>query len=240
MLRIYLCDDEDFFLNETKKFILTFGKNKNIDIDVEVFKSGQDLIKDYGEDGEVDAVFLDVNMPDMDGLETAKSLRDMSCDSAIVFITQFISYALEGYRVRAARYILKSDTQFEDSLNEALTYIISEKTMLEKRIEFPFAEGKRFVHLSKIIYIESQLHNLIFHLEDGSELNMRGKLSSLEADFKDHYFLRIHQSYLINLTFVDSISYCLLKLKNGDELPIPKVRYRGVKDMYLKYKGEVL
>ncbi|NLM06548.1 MAG: response regulator transcription factor [Tissierellia bacterium] len=240
MLKIYLCDDEDFFLDEIKKLILAFGKNKNIDIDVEAFKSGQDLISAYGKDEEVDAVFLDVDMPDMDGLETAKSLRDMAYESAIVFITQFISYALEGYRVRAVRYILKSDTQFEDSLNEALTYIINEKTRLEKRIELPFTDGKRFIYLSKITYIESRLHNLIFHLEDGSELNMRGKLSSLEADFKDHYFLRIHQSYLVNLAFVDSISYCSLKLKNGDELPIPKARYRDVKDMYLKYKGEVL
>lgn len=90
-----------------------------------------------------DAIFLDINMKEMDGLETAERIRKLSKTVYIVFVTAYITYALEGYKVGAVRYLLKEDSSLENSLKECLDTITDRMSARAEICEIEFQSGKK-------------------------------------------------------------------------------------------------
>lgn len=110
----------------------------------------------------------------------------------------------------------------------------------EKRdfiVEYPFVEGRRKLRTEDIIYIETARHKNIFHTKEET-FSLYRKLNEIEEDLKEMGFLRIHQSYLVNMRYIEKISSYILRLDNGKEISVPKSRYRNVKQRYAEYKGE--
>lgn len=142
MIRIAVCDDEDYYKSKIQNKLNDYFLTKDILYKIDVYDSGVHLlevgerIKDY------DIVFLDINMQELDGIETAKEIRKYSNDVFVVFVTAFISYSPEGYRVGAIRYLLKNHENFEVAFAECLEAI--QLRMHDKEIWqlFEFQEGK--------------------------------------------------------------------------------------------------
>ena len=159
----------------------------------------------------------------------------------IVFVTAYVNYSLEGYRLDAVRYLLKSSTNFESTVNECVDALMDKLNYsVEKRV-FDFKEGKREVSLERLLYIESNLHKLELHVmeDDMKTYTMYETLNELEDKLALNDFIRIHQSYLVNIKYIKNVARYKVVLTNGIELTIPKARYTYVKGRFISYQGEV-
>ena len=105
MYNIAICDDEQDFADEMKQYIQRYQEESGEEIRVMVFRNGLELIENY--DPSTDLIFLDIQMDQMDGLETAKRIREKDEEAGIIFLTSLKQYALEGYQYQAVNYLIK-------------------------------------------------------------------------------------------------------------------------------------
>lgn len=241
MLNIAICDDEKFFREEIRGLLTSYLDDKGIVHKVDTFGSGEEFALLGIEMLKYDIVFLDINMERMDGLETARRIREQSRDIFIVFITAYIDYTLEGYKVDAIRYILKNNSTLGNAIAECMDAVCSRINYSVNKIEFEFIEGRKKIIPEHILYIESNLHKLIFYVMEDSlrEYTLYTTLDEMEERLSEEGFIRIHQSFLVNSMHVRKVVRYCMTLDNGTELSIPKTRFAAVRKAIAEYKGEI-
>lgn len=102
---------------------------------------------------------------------------------------------------------------------------------------FPFVEGKKTLNMEEVLYIETNRHKNIFHTKD-ENFSIYRKIGELQEELKGLGFMRTHQSFLVNMRYVQKISSYVLTLTTGEELSVPKARYQEVKREYAAFVGE--
>lgn len=241
MLRIAICDDESLFTEEIKELISDYMVEKGSIFEIDIYNSGEALVELGIEIVKYAVVFLDINMENVDGIMTAEKIRKVSSEVFIVFVTAYVDYSLEGYRLDVIRYLLKGSTNFQSKINECMDAIMDKMNYSVKKKEFDFKEGRKEVSLERLLYIESKLHKLEFHVmeEDIKVYTMYETLNIFETRLAENDFIRIHQSYLVNVKHIRNVVRYKAILTNGVELSIPKVRYMDVKKRFIAYQGEV-
>lgn len=220
---------------------MQYLEERHIDFEIELFSSGREFVELGVEMLQYQIIFLDINMKQMDGIETAKNVRAYTEESFVVFVTAYIDYSLEGYQVGASRYILKNNLNFREQIYECMDAITKKMKRFLTRKIFRFQEGEKKIRIENILYIESKLHKLEFNiLEHGlATYTMYGTLNELENELEEYPFLRIHQSFLVNLKYIKCVTGYKVVLSNGQELTVPRARYKTVKDTFIAYKGEL-
>lgn len=241
MFRIAICDDESHFRKLICEILIDYMDKKGILYEIDEFELGKDFVNLGIEILKYKIVFLDINMDELDGMETAQKIREVSKDIFIVFVTAFINYTLEGYRVDAVRYILKNNVNFSELVFECMDAISMKMNYVVKRKTFNFNEGTKNMPLERLLYVESRLHKLEFYIMEDrlNKYSLYGTLNDMEKELADSAFVRIHQSYLVNMRHIEKVSRYKVLLSNGIELEIPKVRYKFVEEIYVSYKGEI-
>lgn len=241
MYKIAICDDEDYFRKLMKEMLQQYMKESGTHYEIQTFRSGIELLELGIELNQFKIIFLDINMDEMDGLVTAQRIRKQNTEVFIVFITAFVNYSMEGYKVDAIRFLLKSNKNMQGHITECMDAI--RKKMEHEVIwkMFQFHEGKRKVSMDFILYIESNLHKLIFHVmeEEMVTYTMNDTLNHVEKYIKNRCFLRCHQSFLVNMKYIKKINRYEVVLYNDERLPIPKAKYRDIYDTYVAYRGEL-
>lgn len=124
MFRIAICDDETIFAEKLKMLISAYLSEKRIVFEIDIFKSGKEFVALEAGIARYTTVFLNINMDGVNGIETAKKIRSVSKETFIVFVTAYISYSLESYRLDVVRYLLKGDSNFPAAVQECLDAII--------------------------------------------------------------------------------------------------------------------
>ena len=160
MFRIAICDDEEIFRKNIYEIIMKYMDEKGCPCEVDEFASGKDFISLGINMAKYDIVFLDINMDEIDGLETAQEIRKVSNDIFIVFVTAFVNYAVQGYSVNAIRYILKNNENMKDLIFECIDAISKVMKHTVKKKEFKFNEGIKNVRLSYCCMLKASCINL--------------------------------------------------------------------------------
>ena len=160
MLKIAICDNEIIFLNILRNIISEYLEDKKLRYVIDIFLSGKEFVSEKTDMTKYDIVFLDVNMDEKNGIKVAKRFRISCPKSFLVFVTAFINYALEGYKIEVTRYVLKDRCYLKNNIYEALDVILSKMRHLSKYIEYEFNVGIRKLYPEDIIYVESTLHKL--------------------------------------------------------------------------------
>lgn len=241
MFRIAVCDDESLFTNELKRLISNYMMEKDFVFKIDTFGSGEALVDLGIEVVRYTVVFLDINMDKIDGIRTAEKIREVSKDILIVFVTAYVNYSLEGYRLAAFRYLLKGNANFQSTVNECMDAIMDKINYSVAKKKFEFKEGTKEISLERLLYIESNLHKLEFHVmeDDMVVYTIYGTLNTLEEELAEKDFIRIHQSHLVNKKYIKNVKRYKVVLTNMVELSIPKARYTSVKEQFISYQGEV-
>ena len=125
-------------------------------------------------------------------------------------------------------------TEYSKGERGDLDDLIADIHQNRQELLYRFVEGEKRLRIEDIIYIETSRHKNLFHTTDGV-FSIYKKLNEIEADLKKFGFLRIHQSFLVNMRYIEKISSYVLTLKNGKELSVPKSRYREVKKQYANH-----
>lgn len=242
MLEIAVCDDEEYFCAQEKQLISQYMKNSGCEYSIDLFRSGEELLARGEALKRYRMIFLDIDMEEIDGIETAREIRKQNAgDVYIVFVTAFITYALDGYKVGAIRYLLKNDDSFEKQMQECLEAIFQKIGEGEKRVSFSFLEGEKLIPLNEMIYIESNLHKLIFHMTGDQNVTytMNAKLDEIDRLLQGMGFCRIHKSYLVNFRYVKRIERYNALLFNGKSLGISKARYLDARNEFTSYWSDL-
>ncbi len=241
MFRIAICDDESLFAEELKELLSDYMMQKGLVFEIDIYDSGEALIELGIEVIKYNAVFLDINMEKVDGIRTAEKIREVSREVFIVFVTAYVNYSLEGYRLDVVRYLLKGNVNFPSTVNECVDALLDKLNYSVAKRMFDFQEGTKEISLERLLYIESNLHKLEFHImeDDMKVYTMYETLNALEKKMVANGFIRIHQSYLVNIKYIKNVVRYRAVLTNGIELIIPKARYTYVQEQFISYQGEV-
>lgn len=240
MLKIAVCDDEEFYLKKISGLIEKILINRGISrYGIDTYLSGEDFVQndrfmDYN------LIFLDINMPEMNGLEIAGKIRESRQDILLVFVTAFMDYAMEGYKMEAIRFLFKD--MLEEILPECMEAVIKKLSIQAHKIEYHFIEGKKEIPVDNILFVESQLHKLLFYVSEQrmTQYSIYEKLDNVEKELLPYGFLRIHKSFLINTKYIKNIVNYKVYLKNGEALPVPKEKFQKVKERYYEIIGEMI
>lgn len=235
--KIAVCDDEKFYRKYINQLIMDYFLSKDLMVHIDLFSDGSEFCSDKNNFYKYDIIFLDIVMNQMNGIDTAYTIRRFNAEMQIVFITVKIEYSLEGYKVNAMRFIIKDD--LEHSLQECLEALVQSKRERMVSMKFGFIGGERNVILEDILYIENQSHKLRF-VGKAEELYLNKKLNEVEERLRPYHFARAHQSYLVNLDYVDKLASYKVYLFDGSVLPAAKGRYAELRERYLWYKESVL
>ncbi len=241
MIHIAICDDEKYFRLWEERLVLEYMEKHQYSYTIDTYTSGREMLDMADISGKYDIIFLDINMEEMDGLETARHIRQISGKVFIVFVTAYITYVLEGYKVNAVRYLLKEEHSLENALKECLDAVIAQMDAEKKIYEIYFPNGKKSVSIDALLYVESRLHKVLFFIMDEGikEYYKYGRLDEVEQELKSYGFIRIHQSYLVNIKYVKNVERYTASLENGTALGISKKYYKDIEKAFIIRKGEL-
>ena len=219
-INIAICDDEIACIQMLEKALAAFDHIPTI---CEPYSSGQALIKDCRENGRrFDAVFLDLEMPGMNGFETAKALRDIDQTCILVFVTSYEKYAVEGYEYDAFRYLVKPVET--EKLKRTMNGIA--EVLADRHKSFCFSDiNKNTIRIDcdDILYFECRNHIIEVHTKS-TTYHMRKSISDLEKMYEKEIFGRSHKSFLVNYKHVQKIGDNYIQLY-GCSAVIPLSRH---------------
>lgn len=235
MIKVVILEDQDQQAEQTMEFLRRYERQTTDSIVMERYSRAIDLLESYRCDADI--LLLDIQVPDMLGIEAAKRLRQMDENVVIMFVTSFDQYAVEGYSVQAMDYILKplSYAPFSAKLARALRMVRqrqAEGVMLSVKTK---SEIHRFPS-SRLAYIEVVNHTLVFHLTDGTVLKQWGSLGSFEEQLAGNRFVRCNSGYLVNLKYVESVEGDCVIVK-GIPLKISAPKRKDFLRAVAQYKG---
>ncbi len=240
MIKIAVCDDEKIYSDKICSCInRELEKQALSDYDITVYNSGTEFAAEGEKLYEYDVIFLDINMPDINGFELASKIKDNNNNIYIVFVTSFLNYAIQGYRFDALRFILKSD--MDNLMQECIETIIRLMKIDYHSVTYDFIEGRQEIIVNSLCYIESKKHKLTFNFYGKDKtLGLYKKLDEVEKDLEGYGFFRIHKSYLVNVKYIKRIINYAAVMQDGMELPIPREKIKQVKEKYFEMRGDRL
>jgi len=235
-VNIVLCDDDNNAIKILDHKIRVFLDHNKISYKIMHFISGEKLL--HSNISLIDIIFLDVKLAEKNGIEIAAALRKRNSDFVLIFVSSFLEYAPNGYGVNATRYVLKEqlDLCFEETMNSALKELGYFRTLLT----FEFVDGAVSIYSDNIIYIESDLHKVRFHFVGNLEMrHLYGTLDSIQKQLPLNEFIRIHQSFIVNLRYFIDAKNNYAKLIDNITLPISQRRAVDVKKQLYLYRGRI-
>ncbi|MGM0213764.1 LytR/AlgR family response regulator transcription factor [Enterococcus sp. AZ109] len=200
-MKIAIVEDDIQQQNCFISLVNRYTVENGIPVTITPFNDGIEIIERYH--GEFDVIYFDVEMPIMDGMTTAKKIRAIDPNVVIIFLTNYVQFAIDGYAVNAEDFLLKPLTYF--NFSEHFKKII-EKLSNKKHetITIKTNSGIRKILLEDLIYVECEGHYLYFYTND-QVYSLLGSMKNTETELKDKHFFRCNNCYLVNLKHVRAI-----------------------------------
>ncbi len=230
-MRIAICDDEPQCRQQAMQAI--HECTRSLDILTDVFENGNAFLQLF-QKNPYDLVFLDIEMPEIDGIALARKLRELSRDVPIVFLTSHIEYALEGYEVNALRYLTKPIQS--EKLQEMLGYVM-ERMQEQRTLWLKTDMGEERVLIKEILYMEAQNQNILIRTAEREYL-VRYNLGEYEKELSQDGFFRIHRGYLVSLRHIKSLGKHEVTLSENTVLPVSRTREKNLKEAIFQYIRE--
>lgn len=231
-----ICDDEALFAEKIKSIILEYNFKHDILCNVDIYNSYEDVNKLKRISDKYNIIFLDIDLENDTGFNVAKCVNENGADTYIVFVTESDSYAADGYKYNALRYIIKGSMRFSEQLYESLDVAYGKLYKKQHKRTVRFRENTISFSINELYYIESCKHILLYHIND-EVYSLRNVLDNVENEY-DSWFVRIHQSYLVNMGHIYDIKNLQIRMDNDKILYIAKSRVKEVREKYLLYKKQ--
>lgn len=218
MLKIAIIDDEPTFSKLIKYITEKYFWEKAVDYRINVYESAQRLLDDIQEDHYYDIYLLDIEMPEISGMEIALEIRHKYEEAYILFITSHLEYSLKGYEYNAWRYITKN--RIYEMLPMAFDGLIDKVQAKDERtyiIEL-YSKIYRFAY-NDIYYLHKAGKYTKFCTKRG-EFRERKPINRVLEGLHDNAFIITDRSFAVNLRHVLTLEKRILVMRNGDEVPV--------------------
>jgi len=229
---IALVEDDANDLRHTQECLAQFSQEHDVSLKTFPFGCGENFLENYR--SRYDIVFLDIILPGINGMETAKLLRQKDPHVLLFFLTSTADFALDGYEVGALDYIMKPVTYYSLAMrvSSALRRI---DTSRDIPVVLRMQDGVRVLNDRDIHYIEIQDHNVIYHTADG-DLSAYGTLSERERELSGHGFVRCSSWALVNLRYIEGVYKDDLQVA-GHRVHISRAKRRTFMNAFGDYLG---
>lgn len=235
--RVGICDDDISVAAGLENSIYRYFQNKEDNVDVEIWTSGENCIKDLSGDLRYNALFLDIELPCMNGVDVGNYIRNelSECTMQIVYISAKTSYAMDLFQTHPFDFLVKpfSDERVYDILDKLLQYNKQDSGMFR----YTSHGVENAVRYKDILYIESNDKHLAIHLTDGSVKTYVGKLGN-ETDKLPEWFIRVSQSYIVNLKYIKSVERTEITLDNGTIIVVSAKYKQEFKEEFIRFLGD--
>lgn len=221
MLRIAICDDDLGFTGSLETLVLEESRSRGLRVDTNVFSDGNTLLKSIQSGERYGLIFIDIEMEQVDGISAARKIRETDRSVLFIYISGYDKYLKELFEVEPFRFLSKplDKEKFRRYFNEACQRI--EETDIF--YQFKFNKEIRKVPLKDVVYFESRNRVIHIFFHDGNTTYFYGKLNNVEKELEDsrRYFLRIHQSFLVNYDYITKMNFFNITIRmNGKEIEL--------------------
>ncbi|MGN0369657.1 MAG: LytR/AlgR family response regulator transcription factor [Butyrivibrio sp.] len=233
MIRIAVCDDSPEFLQQAGNMVERWSEQSNTPAEIYRFDNGDALLAKNAVT-HMDIIFLDIIMPLLNGIDTAKELRLNDNAVKIIFLTSSPEFALDSYEVKAQDYLLKPVTyeKVKETLDECSHAFETESKNIILKTSF----GYQKLYFHDIEYAEAQNKKVVFYLRTGKTVEAVEPLRSLEERISENDgFFKCHRSYLVYLPNVDHFSMTEIIAKSGRSIPIARGYGKAFKEAYFSF-----
>ena len=234
MLRVGIVEDNEIDLEKLISYLHSYEETRNVQIEVMEYTNGTALLSQYRSC--YDVIFLDIEMPGIDGMQTAEKIREMDEEVILIFITNMAKYAIRGYQVQALDYVLKPVKYESFAMKMDKVIRLAEKKK-DQSITIKTGTDTHRLLISHIQYIEVVRHMLIYHTEDG-DICSRGVLRDVEAVLEENGFCKCNKCYLVNLRHVRSIKDGMV-LVGTNQLQVKRARKKAFAEAVAEYIGDM-
>lgn len=228
-MRILICEDNREEAPSLASLIEeTVIRSGDICEEITIFTSAQevlDSVRSY------DLLFLDCKLPDINGTDLAKMLREQGCTAEIIFVTAFAEFAVDGYESNALRYLMKPVK--EEKLKEAIDAYLKKQQFNEK-IDIKNSGKPFIVRPSEIQYIETVGNKTIVRLS-GNAVNSSLSLAEFERIIRYPTLVRSSRQFIVNLQYISSIDGRSVTMENGEHVTISRRNFKKIIDLYKQY-----
>lgn len=235
MIRIAICDDETVALHE--KVVRNSLKQCGIGYEITLYSQSSNLIYDIIEDNQFyDLILLDIEMPEISGMEIPNQIRPFLPNVKIIFVTSHIEYAIDAYELSIFRYVPKND--LESRLSTAVVDA-AKLIELEEGYEYTIKTMNRLqkIPFKNIYYIWRSGKNACIVSSNGTS-KVRKTLQQVFNELNAPEFIFIDRGYIVNIIHIMEISDGMAVLKNEKKLPISRSHLQDVKQQINKFWGE--
>ncbi|MGM0213833.1 LytR/AlgR family response regulator transcription factor [Enterococcus sp. AZ109] len=229
MIRVTICDDEQKQRNELRRVVERSLQLKGLEYQLQEFENGEALLAGLSAVS-IDILFMDIEMGQLNGMETARLLRKHAPETLLIFVTSHPDYVFQGYEVKALNYILKpyKEQKILEVLDSALAELSEEA---EQSFSVKHKGSQKRLLLRDIRYFWSERRKIHVQTEEET-FTFYGKLNEIEEEMPE-CFIRIHNRYLVNINFVDEVSSEHV-LCTGQMLPLSRTHKQTLQVAFAK------
>lgn len=230
-MRILICDDDNAMVDKLKNYLIEYFKKKKLKVpQISSYSNGEDLLNDPVEK---DIVFLDIEMPGLNGIYVGQKLKQYNRNTIIFIVTSFSEYLDDAMRFHVFRYLSKplDKQRLFQNMNDALQLYNSTNT----KIALETKDGVYTVYASDIIFVETQGRTVHVHTTQG-EYVVLPKMSYWINTLTTPYFFQSHRSYIVNLQYVTDFDHSLIHLHDNQYAAyLTRRKYSSFKEAYFLY-----
>lgn len=230
-LKISICDDDTEQRTYLTDIVSSWAKRNRHLTEIRQYADAKSFLFDYSEEKDFDILLLDIEMPGMNGIELAKTVRCGNAAVQIVFITGYYEYFSDGFDVSALHYLIKPAD--EGKLCAVLDKAVDHLVYRQRSILLSTSEGDIKVSMADILYAEAQNVYVIIHTTHGS-YRTRMSLSKFSEQL-DETFFKVHRSFVAGLKYIKKITRTDITMINGETIPISRGLYEDVHAALIRY-----
>ncbi len=223
MIKIAIVEDSPSASDKLLEYLDVYARKSGEAFESVVFRDAISFLTGYK--SIYDIVFMDIELPHLDGMAAAEKLRRLDKKILLVFVTNMAQFAVKGYEVDAFDYLVKpvGYNNFELKLKKAIALIRlnSDVVVINK------TSGMLRIPAREIRFIESSGHKIVYHTDDGEMTSSGDSLSELEEKLKPSGFLRCNNCYLVNFRHILSVRGYVITIYGGEELQISRPRKKN-------------
>lgn len=227
---IAICDDLEAEQISLARMVQAYARKKGLFIHLRRFSSGESLLAFLQRSQPIHLLFLDIYMPGLSGVETARRIRAAGSDLAIIFATTSQDHGLDSFDVQASDYLVKPFR--EEDVAASLDWFFSHIPEPLRLLSI-YSEGEwQKIPLSSILYVDVYDHQSRVHTRRGEIITRRG-LDDLEAAIDSPDFLRCHRSFLVNLNYVAGLDDSSFRLEDQTLIPISTANELRIRSQFI-------
>lgn len=230
MIHIYLCDDNKPLREHYQNKLSLLAKKHDFQVSFSAFSSGEQLLFHLSENpNQADIIYLDILMGTLNGIETAKQLREIHCNAEIIFLTSSEAFVFQAFDTSPMNYIIKGAAEENEKLET--TFVKAIHLALEKDSDVFLcrnANQRKKIPLQKISHFEIRGRIVTVYFNDET-FDFYSSINTIEETLKGKNFIRCHRSYLVNFSYINSVNKTNLLLTNGMKVPLGSTYVKDVK-----------